>query len=60
LWVFRAVGAEEAEKLAGRDAQVDAVDGNEFSEPPGEGLGGDRGCEIHQTFESSTPTESRA
>ena len=51
-----AVRAEETEELSGRDAQVDVVDGNEFSEAAGQALGRDGGCEIHQSSESSTPT----
>ena len=35
----RAVGAEEAEELSGRDAQVDAVDGHEFAETAAQALG---------------------
>ena len=40
----RAVGAEEAEELSGRDAQVDAVNGHKFAEAAAQALGGDGGC----------------
>jgi hypothetical protein len=40
----RAVRAEETERLAGRDLEVDAVDGGEVAEALGEAVGGDDGC----------------
>jgi hypothetical protein len=36
-----AVGAEEAEELAGRDGEIDVLNGGEVAESPGEALGGD-------------------
>ena len=51
-----AIGAEEAEELSGSNAQVDAIDGNEFSETAGQALGADGGGKVHQFSESSTPT----
>ena len=52
----RAIGAEESEELSVSNAQVDAVDGYEFSETAGQALGADGGSEVHQFSESSTPT----
>src|SRR5579863_1466009 len=52
-----AVGAEEAEELAGRHLQVDAVDGKQLAEAAGQALGGDGGCGVHETSESSTPID---
>ena len=37
-----AVGAEEAEDFARRDAEVDMIDGDEIAEPPRQSLGLDR------------------
>ncbi len=53
----RAIGAEEAEELSGGDAQVDVVNGYEFSEAAGQAFCRDGGCEVHRVFESSIPGE---
>src|SRR5580704_14025881 len=58
----RAVWAEKAEELSGRDAQVDTVDCNQLPEAASQGVGADGGGEVHPVFESSTianPTRRR-
>ena len=43
------------QRIARRASQIDVVDGEQFSEAAGQALSRDRGCEIHQDSESSTP-----
>src|SRR5579859_2417000 len=56
----RAIGAEETEELAGRNAQVHAIDGNEFSETPGQALSANRGSEVHEFSNLAHPGQSRS
>src|SRR5256885_16593079 len=48
-----AVGSEEAKKLARSDAQVDAINGQEFSEAAAQGLSADSWSWVHRKSESS-------
>ena len=48
------LGPKNPKNCPGSHAQVDAIDGNEFSEAAGQTLGGDAGSRIHETSESST------
>ena len=45
-----AVGAEEAEELAGSDGEVDVLNGGEFAETAGEACGGNGGDHVWEGY----------